>query len=267
MTKKITIGIDIGTSLTRVVVMEWTKENQFPNVIGVGLAETSGLRSGYINNVKQVSQSVRQAIILAEKASGIKIRRACVAIETINLSSAISHGSTIISKADKEITHLDISKAISQAEEGLDLNNRKIIHTIPISFKLDGKEIYGRPEGLKGIKLEVKTLFVTCLKQNIEDLVSALAEIDVEVVDIIATPIASSLLLLSEKQKIAGCALLDIGAETVSLAVFEDNLLISLQIFSIGGIDIYVSVFNEFHIFHDLFYIIVYAYSKCRSIH
>ena len=115
-------------------------------------------------------------------------------------------------------------------------------------IKLDGKEIHGRPEGMKGIKLEVKTLFITCLKQNIEDLVTAMAEADIEIMDIVASPIAASLVLLSEKQKIAGCALLDIGAETVSLAVFENGSLLSMQVFSIGGMDITKDVALGFRI-------------------
>jgi predicted adenylyl cyclase CyaB len=72
------------------------------------------------------------------------------------------------------VTHLDISKALADSEENLEILNKKIIHIIPTGYKLDGKDIHGRPEGMKGVKLEVKTLFITCLKQNIEDLITAL---------------------------------------------------------------------------------------------
>jgi cell division protein FtsA len=91
---------------------------------------------------------------------------------------------------------------------------------------------------MKGVKLEVKTLFVTCLKQNIEDIITAFGLADIEVTDVIATPIASGNILLNNKQRMAGCALLDIGAETVSMAVFENGILISMQVFPIGSMDI-----------------------------
>lgn len=107
-----------------------------------------------------------------------------------------------------------------------------------MGYKLDGKDIHGRPEGMKGIKLEVKTLFITCLKQNLEDHITAFGLAGIEALDVIAAPIASASILLSAKQRVAGCALIDIGAETVSIAVFENNLLISLQVFSIGSMDI-----------------------------
>ena len=232
-----TCGIDIGTHTTRVVVIGHDK-NKNDCLLAIGQSHTEGMRLGYITNVEQVAKSVKKAIEQAEKMLGSKIRHAYVSIGGISLSSQTSTGTVIISKADQEITHLDISKAMALCEEDIELLNRKIIHIIPIGFKLDGKDIHGKPEGMHGTKLEVKTLFITCLKQNIEDIVTALALINIEVKDIVASPIASSFVLLNHKQKVAGCVLIDIGAETVSISCFENNTLISLQVFSIGSMDI-----------------------------
>ncbi len=233
-----TCGIDIGTHTTRVVIIGTSKDGKNPELLAVGAAPTNGMRLGYITNTDHVAQSIKQAVAQAEKAFGGKVRRALVSIGGIGLASVISTGSVVVSRADQEITHLDISKALADSEENLEIINKKIVHIIPLSYKLDGKDIHGRPEGMKGIKLEVRTLFVTCLKQNVEDLITACALAHIEVEDVIASPIAGSLVLLGTKQKAAGCALIDIGAETVSLAVFENNLLISLHVFSIGSMDI-----------------------------
>lgn len=232
------VGIDIGTYTTKVIVTGYNKENNSPFLIATGFSNTEGMRLGYITNVDQMADSIKKAVVMAENILGHKIRKACISIGGINLSSCISTGSVIISRADQEITELDISKVLAMSEEELEIVNKKIIHIIPISYKLDGKDIHGRPLGMHGIKLEVKTLFVTCLKQNIEDMVTALGLVNIEVLDIVASPLSLSTILLNTKQKIAGCALLDIGAETVSIAVFENNLLISLQIFPIGSMDI-----------------------------
>ena len=239
MTKNnINVGIDIGTNTTKVVVTGFNKETNLPCLLATGSSETMGMRLGYITNIDQVAQSIIKAIKLAEATLGFKIRKACISIGGISLSSSVSVGSVIISRADQEITELDISKALASSEENLEIVNKKIIHIIPVLYKLDGKDIHGRPLGMHGIKLEVKTLFVTCLKQNIEDLITAVGLANIEVVDVIASPVALSTILLNTKQKTAGCALVDIGAETVSLSVFENNLLISLQVFSIGSMDI-----------------------------
>ncbi len=234
----ISVGIDIGTHTTKVVVVGSSKESNSPSVIATGVADTEGVRLGYITNIDLAANSLRKAIKQAEATLGFKIKKACVSIGGISLSSLVSLGSVIISRADQEITSLDVSKVLASSEENLEIINKKIVHIIPVSYKLDGKDIYGRPEGMHGIKLEVKTLFVTCLKQNIEDLITVLGMINIEAIDVVASPVALSNILLNAKQKTAGCVLVDIGAETVSVSVFENNNLIALQVFSIGSMDI-----------------------------
>jgi cell division protein FtsA len=238
MIRNISVGIDIGTAMTRVVVAESFKDDKIPKIIGTGSCVTKGIRHGYVFKFDDVVDSIKTAIAQAENVSNTKIKRAFVSIGGITLSSEVSTGSAIISKADNEVTILDISKAQKESEANLTLGNKKIIHSFPISYKLDEKEVLGRPEGLHGIKLEVKTLFVTSLNQHIEDIVLALTEAGVEPIDIVASPIAASFVALNERQKIVGCALVNIGAETVSIVVFENGAPLSLHVFSIGSSDI-----------------------------
>lgn len=238
MIRNISVGIDIGTAMTRVVVAESFKDEKIPKIIGTGSCVTKGIRHGYVFKFDDVVDSIKTAIAQAETVSNTKIKRAFVSIGGITLSSEVSTGSAIISKADNEVTMLDISKAQKESETNLTLGNKKIIHSFPISYKLDEKEVLGRPEGLHGIKLEVKTLFVTSLNQHIEDIVLALTEAGVEPIDIVASPIAASFVALNERQKIVGCALVNIGAETVSIVVFENGAPLSLHVFSIGSSDI-----------------------------
>ncbi len=238
MIRNISVGIDIGTAMTRVVVAESFKDEKIPKIIGTGSCVTKGIRHGYVFKFDDVVDSIKTAIAQAETVSNTKIKRAFVSIGGITLSSEVSTGSAIISKADNEVTMLDISKAQKESEVNLTLGNKKIIHSFPISYKLDEKEVLGRPEGLHGIKLEVKTLFVTSLNQHIEDIVLALTEAGVEPIDIVASPIAASFVALNERQKIVGCALVNIGAETVSIVVFENGAPLSLHVFSIGSSDI-----------------------------
>lgn len=234
----ITIGIDIGTHTTRLVAVEHNKETNNFEIIATGQTPTSGMRLGYITNTDQVAETIKSCVAQAEKTIGTKIKQAYVSIGGISLSSSIAIGAVIISKADQEVTKLDITKAITDSEENLDLTNKKIIDIIPLGYKLDGKEVHGRPEGMYGARLEVRTLFVTCLKQNIEDLVTAFALAKINILDIVPSPIATANAILSKTQKTAGCALVNIGSETVSIAVFENNLLLSMQISSVGSMDI-----------------------------
>ena len=225
--------------MTRVVVGEFQKGEKNPKVIGIGEYATFGMQHGYIVNSTLAIESLKNAVAMAEKTSGIKIKRAFISINCVTLRGDISSSEeVIIGRADGEITTLDTTKAIENSESNLNLNNRKVIQTYPISYKLDGKEVIGRPEGMSGTRLEVKALFITCSNQHLDDLLGVITDAGIEPIDVIASSIAGSQIVLSEKQKIVGTALVNIGAETVSLAIFENGVLVSLQTFSIGGEDI-----------------------------
>jgi len=228
----------VGSETTRVVVGEFLKGEKNPKVIGIGEAPTLGVRNGYVVDATLASASLKNALAMAEKTSGVKIKRAFVSISGITLRGDTVSGITIISKADGEVTSLDIKNALQDCENNLNLTNRKIIQTFPVSFRLDGKDVLGRLEGMRGTKLEVKALFLTYSLQHLEDLLDALSLSRVELIDIIASPIAASYIALSEKQKIVGSALVNIGSETTSIAIFENGSIVSLHTFSIGSEDI-----------------------------
>lgn len=236
--RKLTVGIDVGTHTTRVVVAEYTSESPLPVILGTGIAESRGMRHGYVINSHEAVRSVKRALHEAEKASGITIKQVVVSIGGISLRSDIAQGSAIISKADSEVTALDVEKAIKESEQSLQLANRQIIFSNLLSCKLDSKDVLGRPEGMKGIKLETRVLYVTALEQHVEDLEAIMLEAGVEVIGIIPAQVAAAAVGLSERQKTVGVALVNIGAETVSLAVYENGLLIGLHVFSIGSSDI-----------------------------
>lgn len=241
MSSSITAGIDVGTYEVRVVVAEQNSENPLPTILGTGRAESKGLRHGYIINTADVTKSVELALRQAEKSSGTKIKKVFISIGGVGLSGVNSQGSTIVSRADQEITEADIEQATVAAEEAIPnvlMQNRKIIYSIPTLWKLDGKHVLGRVLGMKGIKLESKALFVSCIESHLDDLVEAVEAAGVSVLDVVASPIAASFVTLSKSQKIAGCVLANIGAETVSIVVFENNIPISLEVFPIGGSDI-----------------------------
>ncbi len=237
MKQIITVGIDIGTSTTRVVVCE-QRVDASPAILGFGISETQGVRHGYVVNRDAVLTSLKKAIRDAEVNSGIKIKQANIAIGGIGLDAQYSVGSSIVSRADGIISKLDIEKAISDAEVSLELKNKVMLHAYPVSFKIDGKEYPVRPEGIEGLKLEVRTLFITCFQQHLDDLLGVIGDAGIKVLGFTATPLSAQSLLLTDLQRNFGCALIDIGAETVSVSVFENNTLISLHVFDIGSLNI-----------------------------
>jgi len=251
MSRNIITGIDIGTHHVKVVIADGLERNEKtstkiehrnqPKIIGIGLVETRGLRHGYVLNIQDVIASIKQAVLEAEKRAEVKVKKAYLSVGGIGLSSITTSSSIIISRADLEITALDIKKVHEQCEKDIAPAaslNRKIIHSIPVQYKIDGKQVLGKPEGMHGSKFEVKTLYITCIEQHLNDIIEAVEESGISVQDVMASPIAASLVTLTKSQKIAGCVLANIGAETVSIAVFENNIPVSLEVFPIGSTDI-----------------------------
>lgn len=229
-------GIDIGTNAVRVVISDYTPGMGLPRIVGTGKSESRGLRHGYIININDATKSIKQAIEEAEQEANIRVREAFLSVGGVGLEGVTCSGAAIISRADSLIGDSDVDRALRASENNLPQpSNKKILLTVPIEFKIDGKRIYGRPSGMKGLKLEATTLIVTSLEQHLNDLIRAVEEADIEVIDVMATPIAASFVALTKAQKMAGCVLANIGAETVSVVVFEEGIPISLEVFPTGS--------------------------------
>lgn len=243
MAQSFVTGIDVGTYHVKVVIVRADTNDETkgaPQIIGTGYAESRGLRNGYIINESDVVRSVRNAVAQAEKASGVRVKHAYISMGGIGLDEIHAKGEAITSRADSVITQTDIDKAVEVSEESIQekIPNRKVIHAIPLQFTVDGEKVHGRPHDLKGTKLEVDVLFITAFEQHLNDLVSAIESIGIKVDDIMASPLAGSLVMLTKAQKRAGCVLANVGAETVSIVVFENNTPTSLKVFPIGSNDI-----------------------------
>lgn len=243
MARQIILGVDIGSSQTKAVIAEGVYEqNRFtPKIIGTGSAESRGMERGYVADAREASESVRLAVGRAEKMAGVKGKRAYVSFGGIGLGSLASEGSVAISRADMEITERDLALALEAAEAAIPktaLMNRRIINSIPVEYKIDGHAVWGEAVGLKANKLEVRALFITCLEHHLGELIKTVESAGLEVVDVVAAPVAASFVTVSKKERRVGCLLADIGAETLSIVAFENNNLISLEVLPVGGADI-----------------------------
>lgn len=244
MSERIITGIDIGTYQIKVVMSRAPKPDSDrslpPQIIGTGYAESRGLRNGYIVNEVDAGRALQAAIRQAEKTSGIEIKRAYISMGGIGIDEISAKGEIVTSRADSEITAVDVEKAAQDSEERVleNIPNRRILHAIPLSYEIDGQPVLGKPAGMRGIKLGIETLFITVYEQHLNDLVQVVENAGIAIEDIMASPIAAGFVMLSKAQKRAGCVLANIGAETVSIVVFEEGSPVSVKVFPIGANDV-----------------------------
>lgn len=250
VSKEISTGIDVGTYQVKVVITELIKRDgkKIPHIIGKGLFKSKGLRHGYIINKNEVTRSVIQAVKQAEAQANLKIKKAFISIGGISLKGIHIKNKTMITRVDNEITQLDLNNILIENEKNPALLNKKIISSIPIEYKIDSKKVLGDPIGMKGNKLESQILYITSLEQHLHDLIQAIEEANIEIEDIHSSPVAGSFVTLTKTQKIAGCVLANLGSETVSIIVFENNIPISLEVFPVGSTNITNNIALELRI-------------------
>jgi len=237
--KRYYTGIDIGTYHVKVVIAE-AAPGQGLRIAGTGSAISKGMRHGYIVSVKEATRSIIEAVHGAEQVAGTKVKSAYLAIGGIGLDEMRSTGEAPLTTSGGTVTVRDIERAVGDSEKRISaqLTNRKVIHSLPIQYRVDGVKISGRALGMHGSKLAVDTLLVTTLEQHYSDLIEAVEGAGIEVEGEMASPLAASLVSLTKEQKMKGVVLANIGAETVAIAVFENDAPISVKVFPTGSADI-----------------------------
>ncbi len=236
-------GIDIGSYHVKVVISERSSDPRVPpRILGTGYAESRGLRQGYIVSIPEVSRSIAAAVAQASKAARVKVKRVYLGVGGIGLEEAFARGETVVERGDSVVTARDIPRVAKISEQSLPVvarQNRTIIHSIPLRYTVDGTKVLGKsPVGMKGARIAVETLFITCMERHVADLKAAVEDAGFEVDDVCAAPLAASFVALSKMQKRVGCVLANIGSETLSIIVFEDSLPVSIKVFPVGAADI-----------------------------
>ena len=248
-------GIDIGTYHVKVVIAAPADPPagglELPlTILGTGTSASRGLRHGYIIDTKEASRSVREALGRAAAAAKVKVRSARVALGGIGLDEIRSSAEIALTPSGGMVTEREIDRALRESEKRAlsRLTNRTVIHAIPLEYRVDGTKVFGKPLGLQGTKLAVDTLLITMLTQHQDDLVDAVEAAGVEVEGVMASPLAASLVTLTKGQKTAGVVLANIGAETLSIVIFEDDTPVSLKVFPTGSSEITESIALSFKI-------------------
>ncbi|MAZ40792.1 hypothetical protein CL654_01605 [bacterium] len=239
MARNIVTGIDLGDYAIKIVVAEHDKREPLPRILAVVKRESEGFRRGIVTDKEEATRSVRRALMAAEKAVGQRIKKVYLSVGGAGLSSHITDGSVMIAGGDQEVSDLDIRQALENAEQRIPSRSNLTIHSVyPLVHKLDGARIQGTPKGMKGTKLEVQALFITSISQSFEEMISAVENAGVTVLQVHPAPLAASLVTLSKTQRVAGCVLADIGGETTTIGVFEEGKPYLIENIELGSQDV-----------------------------
>lgn len=228
-------GLDVGTSNTKVLVALKNSGEEPLEILSQISLPSSGVRKGVIVNIEDTSRVVAQAICEAQEIARQKIRNIYCGTGGGHIFVMEGQGRVAVSRADETVSQEDIDRAVSAAKAFSLPPNKEIIDVLPKDFVLDGEGGIKDVEGMKGIRLEAHTLLLGGFSPYIKNLTQAVLNAELGIENLFLSPMASARAVLTPRQKELGVAVVDIGAGTTSLAVFEEGNLIHLSVLPVGS--------------------------------
>ncbi|OGE79038.1 MAG: cell division protein FtsA [Candidatus Doudnabacteria bacterium RIFCSPHIGHO2_01_FULL_46_14] len=232
---QILVGLDIGTSVIRVVVGKKENEGTAPSIIGVGEAKASGIRRGVIVDIEEAVSSISKALEKAERMTGIPTEHAVVSVGGAHVVSLESHGVIAVARADGEISENDVVRVIDAAQAIQIPTNREILHVIPKDFTVDGQTGIKDPVGMTGIRLEVDAQIIQASIPFIKNLTKCVIQAGIDIDDLVLAPLASAQAVLTRRQKELGVVLIELGGGTTGIVAFEESELLHTNILAVGA--------------------------------
>ena len=230
--KKVIVGLDIGTSKIVAIVAEMLDDGRY-EIIGMGTHPSRGLKKGVVVNIETTVSAIQRALEEAELMADCKIREVHTGIAGSHVRSFNSQGMVAIK--DKEVTQIDIDRVIETAKAVQIPNDQQILHILNQEFIIDGQEDVREPLGMAGVRLEVKVLIVTGAVSAAQNIIKCVRRCGLEVRDLVLQPLASAMAVVSEDEKDLGVCLVDIGGGTTDIAVFTHGAIRHTAVIPIAG--------------------------------
>ncbi len=232
---KIITGLDIGSGAIK-IISAFKEERQDNFDVLSNIQEiSSGIRRGVVIDVNKLAEIINSLVSKTNENCGHKIKEVYANIGGSHIFCNFSHGLVSVSRADQKISEEDINRVLQAAQSFSLPSNKEILEIFPKEFIIDGQGGIKDPLEMKGVRLEVDVLVICGFSPYLKNLNQALLNSGLQVLDLLPAPIASAKAVLTPREKELGVLLLDIGAGTTSLCVFEEGNLIHLAVFPVGS--------------------------------
>jgi cell division protein FtsA len=227
-------GLDVGTSKIAAIIAEAMDDGEL-EIIGIGVAESKGIKRGVVVNLEAAVESIKKAIEEAELMAGVEVDSVHLAVSGPHIKGFNSRGVIAVAGKNREITRDDVRRAIDAAKAVALPNGREIMHVLPQDFVVDEQDGIGAPVGMTGARLEVNVHIVTGSASSTQNIVACVNRAGMDVIEMVIEQLAAAEAVLTEDEKDLGVALVDIGGGTTDLAIFERGSLWHTAVIPVGG--------------------------------
>jgi cell division protein FtsA len=227
------VGLDIGTAMVRVVIAD-APDGEL-EIIGVGEAESKGLRKGVISKPDLAVEAIKRAIEAAERMAGLDVQDVYVGLSGAHIKGENSQGMIAIPGRNREITDDDIARVQETACAISITSGREMADVLPQEYTVDDQDGIDDPRGMLGARLSVSVHIVTSPVATKQNIINCVERAGFGVADIYLTQLAAAEAVLSDDDKEYGTALINIGGETASLAVYQRGAVWHTAVLPVGG--------------------------------
>jgi cell division protein FtsA len=231
---EIIVGLDIGTTKIACLVGRKTDHGKI-EILGIGKAPSLGVTRGVVSNIEKTVQSIRSAVEEAESKSGIEIKVVNVGIAGQHIKSLQHRGMITRDSIEVEISQKDVDVLIEDMYKLVMMPGEEIIHVLPQEYIVDRQPGIKDPIGMSGVQLEANFHIITGQMAAAKNIFKCVSKAGLEVAELVLEPLASSSAVISNEEKEAGVALVDIGGGTTDIAIFHDGIIRHTAVIPFGG--------------------------------
>ncbi len=231
-------GLDIGSTAIRMAVGQFVDKETGPaelQILGAAESESMGIHKGVVNSIEDVVSSVSAALEKTERIVGVPIDSVWLGISGLHVLSQNSKGVVAVSKADSEISHEDVERALEAARAISTPLNYEVLHVLPKSFGVDGQVGIKDPIGMTGMRLEVDAQIILGSSTHIKNLTKAVYRTGLEIDALVLSILATAEAVTTHKQKELGVVVVNVGGSTTSLAIYEEGDILHTAILPVGS--------------------------------
>ncbi len=220
--KRFVTGLDVGTENVRAVIATVAKSGELA-IVGYNEGKSLGMRKGIPANLAGPAEAIDKMLGDAERMGGVDVRNAYVSINGSTVTSTMTEGMIAVGTVEHEIDLGDLERVEDVAVSGRLPANREVLDVVPLEYALDGQGGIKDPLGMAGARLEMRACVVSALAPNCENLKRATMTADVKAERLVPSVVAAAKAVLTDRQRENGVAVVDMGAATTAVAVYEEG--------------------------------------------
>lgn len=225
----------MGTSRVAVVIAESDDPDTPVTILGVGESPSDGLRKGVVVNLDKTIAAIQAATVAAERMAGHRIESVVVSLGGTHLWSQNSTGVVAVAHPDHEISDDDVHRVVEASRAVSVASDRQVIHVIPRAYTVDGQDGVRDAVGMTGHRLEVETNIITGAQTAVQNVIKCVHGAGFDVEDVVCAGLAAGAGVLTPQEIELGVCLVEIGAGTTNVVVYNDGSARHLAVLPVGG--------------------------------